>query len=314
MIIMMTMREVNLRGIDLNLLVALEALIEEANVTRAAGRAGMSQPAMSRALGRLRHLLGDQVLVRAAAGFQRTARAETLRPRLAGALAEIRGMIADEPFVPALYSGQWVIASTDHQTILLLPRLMARLSREMPRVDVRVVPLTNDARDRLLGGEIDLAFGVTETEVAPQLRRQALYRDRFVTLLRQGHPALADWSLARFAALDHVLVTIMDDGKGAMDAVLEAQGMSRRIALRLPHFVAAIGIVATSDLAVTLPFSIASRFAQEFRLAIVETPLSRPPFEVVSIWSEVVDRDPAARHLRAIVREEARQIPGVLPM
>jgi DNA-binding transcriptional LysR family regulator len=306
------MREVNLRGVDLNLLVALEALIEESNVTRAALRAGMSQPAMSRALGRLRHLLGDRLLVRGVSGLLRTARAETLRPRLAAVLSDIRGLLTEDAFDPLLHEGQWVIASTDHQTILLLPRLMARLSKEMPMVDVRIVPLGGDATDRLVAGRIDLAFAVAETAMPPQLRRQALYRDRLVTLLRQGHPALEDWSLARFVSLDHVLVTIMDDGRGAVDAVLAGLGLSRRIALRLPHFVAAIGIVATSDLVVTLPFSIANRFARDFDLAIAEPPIQRPPFEVVSVWSEVVDRDHAQRMLRAIVREEARAIPGVM--
>jgi DNA-binding transcriptional LysR family regulator len=308
------MREVNLRGVDLNLLVALDALIEEANVTRAALRAGMSQPAMSRALGRLRHLLGDQLLVRGAAGLQRTTRAEALRPRLVALLAEVRSLVSDEVFVPHLYEGQWVIASTDHQTIMLLPRLMARISREMPKVDVRVVPLAGDVYPRLLSGEIDLAFSVSETPMPLQLRRQALYRDRFVTLLRQGHPALTDWTLARFAALDHVLVTIADDGKGVLDDTLAAHGMSRRIALRLPHFMAAIGIVATSDLVVTLPFSIAGRFAGAFGLAIVDPPLARQPFEAISIWSEAVDRDPAGQRLRALTREESRLIEGVMPV
>jgi DNA-binding transcriptional LysR family regulator len=308
------MREVNLRSVDLNLLVALEALLEEANVTQAAARAGMSQPAMSRSLGRLRHMFGDKLLVRGSPGLIRTAKADALRPRLAAALDDIRGLIADDPFVPELFSGQLVIASTDHQTIMLLPRLMARLSREMPKADIRVVPLTGATNARLLAGEINLAFSVAGAPLPLQLKRQALYRDRFVTLLRQGHPALADWSLARFTVLDHVLVTIGDDGKGAMDALLEIQGLARRIALRLPHFVAAISMVAASDMIVTLPFSIADRFAVEFRLAIVETPLAAPSFEVISVWSEVTDRDPADRYLRALVSEEAPLIPGVTPI
>ena len=308
------MREVNLRSVDLNLLVALEALIEEANVTRAAVRAGMSQPAMSRALGRLRHLFGDPLLVRGVTGLQRSARADSLRPRIAVALGQIRDLIVDTPFVPETYEGQWVIASTDHQTVMLLPFLIARVSREMPKVDIRVVPLLADTNTKLLAGAIDLAFGIAEANMPPNLRRQSLYRDRFVTLLRQGHPALDHWSLSQFLTLDHMLVTINDDGKGAIDAVLDTQGLSRRIALRLPHFIAAIGIVARSDLTVTLPFSIASRFAGEFGLTIVETPVARPPFEVVSIWSEVVDRDPPARYLRAIVKQEAAKVPGGMPI
>jgi DNA-binding transcriptional LysR family regulator len=308
------MHQVNLRGVDLNLLVMLDALIRARNVTRAAEATAMSQPAMSRALARLRHLLGDPILVAGPGGLQPTSRARLLQPRLAALLEEARGVIGAESFDPLTYRGEWRIASTDHQTIMQLPLFMARLAREAPLVDVRVSAASQDVFARLAKGEIDIAFGVAETRVPRSLKRQGLYRDRFVTMLRAGHPALADWSLERFAALDHVLVTILDDGRGAMDAALEGQGLARRIALRLPHFFAAINIVSASDLVVTLPFTIAQRFAKDYRLAVIEPPLAYPPFEVISLWSEAVDHDPAGRFLRAIVREEARRIPGAMPL
>jgi DNA-binding transcriptional LysR family regulator len=308
------MHQVNLRGVDLNLLVMLEALIRERNVTRAAETVAMSQPAMSRALARLRRLLDDPILVRGPDGLQPTLRARALQPRLAALLDEARGVIGARGFDPLTHRGQWRIASTDHQTILQLPLFMARLAREAPHVDIRVSPASQNVFEQLARGEIDLAFGVAETPVPDILKRQGLYRDRFVTILRQGHPALSDWSLERFAALDHVLVTILDDGRGAMDNALGALGLSRRIALRLPHFFAAINIVAASDLVVTLPFTIAERFREEYRLAVIEPPLAYPPFEVIALWSEAVDHDPAGRFLRAIARDEARRIPGAMPL
>ncbi len=308
------MRELNLRTIDLNLLTALEALFAEAHVTNAAMRAGMSQPAMSRALGRLRRLLNDPILVRGPSGYVLTARAQGLKPRLAVLLGDVRALVTEEEFDPRTLVTVLTIASTDHQTIMLLPRLMARLSKEAPRVDVRVVPFVDSTLDRMMDGTVDLAFGVGETMLPPMFKRQALYRDRFVTLVRKGHPAAGSMSVERFVSLDHVLVTIFDDGRGAMDAVLAARGLTRRIALRLPHFFAAISIVAVSDLVVTLPMSIASRFAADYGLVILEPPIERPAFEVVSMWSEAVDRDPAARFLRGIVREEARKIEGVMPL
>src|SRR5450631_993119 len=132
------MREVNLRSIDLNLLVVLEALLAECNVTRAAKTAGMSQPAMSRALGRLRALIGDPLLARGPQGLVLTPVAANIQSRLKSVLAEIRGLVAERDFDPSKLAGTVTFAATDHQTILMLPRLMTRLSREAPRLDVRV--------------------------------------------------------------------------------------------------------------------------------------------------------------------------------
>jgi DNA-binding transcriptional LysR family regulator len=266
------MREVNLRSVDLNLLVVLAALLAEVNVTRAAAKAGMSQPAMSRALGRLRALLGDPLLVRGAAGLTLTPFARAVQPQLEAVLGDVRGLLAERQFDPAQLKGMVTLAGTDHQTIMLLPRVMRELSRQAPALDVRVTPLTPATPARMLAGTIDLGFGTLSDSGAP-LQREPLYRDRFVTLLRDNHPALDDWTLARFVGLDHVLVTINDDGRGAVDTVLDGLGLTRRIALRLPHFFAAISIVAQTDMVVTLPATIAQHFAAEFRLQILATPV-----------------------------------------
>jgi DNA-binding transcriptional LysR family regulator len=308
------MREVNLRSVDLNLLVVLATLLAEANVTRAAAKAGISQPAMSRALGRLRALLGDPLLASGAAGLTLTPFARAMQPQLEAVLGDVRGLLAERRFDPALLKGMVTFAGTDHQTIMLLPRVMRELSRQAPGLDVRVRPLTPATPALMLAGNVDLGFGIAETGTGTPLLREPLYQDRFVTLLRENHPALGDWTLARFVGLDHVLVTINDDGRGAVDAVLDGMGLTRRIALRLPHFFAAISIVAQTDMVVTLPATIARHFAAEFRLQILATPVDRPPFTVVSFWPPALDADPASRWLRALVRAEAAQMPGALPI
>jgi DNA-binding transcriptional LysR family regulator len=307
------MREVNLRGLDLNLMVLLDHLIEHRNVTHAAAVANMSQPAMSRALGRLRALLGDPVLVRAANGLVPTPRALALRPALRRALAEIQGIVAPVAFDPATWRGQVTIAATDHQTIMLLPHLMARLSRGAPGLDVKVVPFLSAMRDELRAGRIDLAFGVAEVEPGSGLRQEGLYRDTFVTLMRGGHPAAEDWTLERFVGLDHVLVTVLGDGRGVLDEDLAHLGRERRIALRLPHFYAAMAVVARSDLVVTLPRSMALRFKESFGLVALDPPLARPPFTITAIWPEVLDADPGTMWLRRVVREEASRVENVMP-
>jgi DNA-binding transcriptional LysR family regulator len=303
---MQIMREVNLRSIDVNLLVVLEGLLDHAHVTLAAERLGMSQPAVSRALGRLRALLKDPLLVRSAEGLALTPRARALRAPLKIILSGIKTLVTSERFDPATARGTLTIAATDHMSILLLPRLMASLFREAPLLDMRVVSFRPETMVDAAQGRIDIIIGVEENPRQGAFHSEALFTDHFVTLVRKGHPAAKDWGLDRFLTLDHVLVTIFGDGQGAIDDVLERAGLSRRIALRLPHFIAAMNIVSTSDLVVTIPASIARRYAKDLRLQLLEPPVDRPPFTVVSIWSEVVHADPAHAFLRQKIREAAK--------
>ncbi|MGJ3265055.1 MAG: LysR family transcriptional regulator [Salinarimonas sp.] len=305
------MRETNLRGIDLNLLVLLDHLIAERNVTRAAAAANLSQPAMSRALGRLRALLGDPVLVRGTDGLVPTARALALQPALKRTLADVHDLLAPEVFDPAAWRGRVTISATDHQTIILLPDVIARLAREAPGVDVDVTPLRARELDALRDGRTHLSFGVVEATLPPGLRRRVLYEDRFVTVMRRDHPAAAGaWTAADYAGLDHVLVTVLGEGRGFLDDQLARLGLERRLALRLPHFYAAMEVVARSDRVVTLPYTLAARFAPGLGLVVREPPVDEARFTPTLIWSEVHDADPAMRWLRELITEEAARTPG----
>ncbi len=304
------MRQVNLRAVDLNLLVLLDLLIEHRSVTTAAVAANMSQPAMSRALGRLRGLLGDPLLARGSQGLVPTPAALALQPALKRMLGDAAYLVARRRFDPAAWRGQVDIAATDHQTILLLPSLMRRISREAPLLNVRVIPFLARMLDELRDGRLSLSFGIVEQPLPSGLRREALHEDCFVTVMRARHPALKDWSLGRFVGLEHVLVTVLGEGHGAMDELLRQRGLARRVALRLPHFYAAMAVVAESDLVVTLPRSIALRHAAALGLVAVEPPLAPAPFITTVIWPEVLDADPGNIWLRTLVRDEARRIAG----
>lgn len=305
------MHEVKLRGVDLNLLTVLGALLRTASVTRAAAELGMSQPAVSRALGRLRALLNDPLLARGPGGLTPTPRALALAPRVQALLGEAQALIAGAPFDPARLEAVMRVAATDHQTLLLLPRLMPRLAARAPGLGLRVVPMTGQTGEELAAGRLDLAFAVAQDGLAGSLRQRALYRDRFVTVLRQGHPALMDWSLARFCALDHILVSVTGGGLGATDRALAARGLSRRVALWLPHFHAALRMVAETEMTVTLPRSLALDQAEALGLVLVEPPLETERFTIAALWPEALDADAAHRWLRAQVMEAAREIPGV---
>lgn len=305
------MRETNLRGIDLNLLVLLDRLIAERNVTRAAAAANLSQPAMSRALGRLRALLDDPILVRGADGLVPTARAQALQPTLARLLADVRDLLAPETFDPAAWRARVTISATDHQTIILLPAVIARLAREAPGLDLDVVPLRARELDALRDGRAHLSFGVAEVALPPGLRSRTLYEDRFVTVLRRDHPAAGRaWTAADYAALDHVLVTVLGEGRGFLDDQLAQLGLSRRLALRMPHFYAAMEVVARSDRVVTLPQTLAARFAPGLGLVAREPPVAVTAFTPTLIWPDVHDADPAMRWLREVIAEEAAGTPG----
>ncbi|WP_043539026.1 LysR family transcriptional regulator [Salinarimonas rosea] len=306
------MRETNLRGIDLNLLVLLDHLLAARNVTRAAAAANLSQPAMSRALGRLRALLGDPILVRGADGLVPTARALALQPALARTLADVRDLLAPEAFVPAQWQARVVISATDHQTIILLPEVIARLSEQAPHVDLDVVPLRAGTLADLRDGRVHLSFGVAEAP-QPGLCSRVLYRDRFVVLTRRGHPVGDTWTIEDYAGLDHVLVTVLGDGRGFLDEALARRGLRRRVALRLPHFYAAMEVVARTDHVVTLPRTLAMRHAPALGLVVRDPPLDERAFTPTLLWPAALDTDPAMRWLRDLVSQEAARLPHAEP-
>lgn len=310
------MREVDLRGIDLNLLVLLDALIEHRNVTRAAERMHMSQPAMSRALGRLRKLLNDPILVRGGDGLVATPRAIALQLELKRLLNEISHLVSDVPFSPERLTGCVTLAATDHTSVVLLPKIMTRLSQAAPQLDVKVIPLFNIAEDHLHDGSVDLAFGVSQTPLPATLCQEPLYEDSYITLMRRGHPA-GECSSPRkplkmkaeqFASLNHVLVTAVGDSRGFVDTALDELGLQRRVVLQLPSFITALAVVAESDFVVTLPASIAGRYAVHNDLVAIAPPIDYPVVVHTSIWSGVRDADLANQWLRQLVREAARQI------
>ena len=305
---MIAMREVDLRGIDLNLLVLLDALIEHHNVTRAADRMQMSQPAMSRALGRLRKLLNDPILVRGGEGLRPTPRAIALHPQLKQLLHDITHLVSDTPFSPEDLTGCITLAATDHTTIVLLPKLITAIAQTAPQLEVKVIPLFNLGADSLHDGRVDLAFGVSQTPLPSHICQEPLYEDAYITLMRRQHPAAQHLSIETFAALNHVQVSAAGNSRGsAVDTALETLSLHRRVVLQLPSFITALAVVAESDFIVTLPSAIAERYSDQYDLVAIETPVHCPPITHISIWSEVRDADPAHQWLRHLVRDASIQ-------
>jgi DNA-binding transcriptional LysR family regulator len=296
----------NLASIDLNLLVALDALLAERSVTRAAQRIGLSQPAASRALGRLRALLGDRLLVRAGGGLVPTPRAAALREPLGRALADVRGLLAPPSFDPTTAQGTIRLWALDLESATVVPSLLARIERLSPGLDIDIRPRLGDPFAALQEGTVDLAVGVF-LEAPAGFRRQKLYDDDFVCLVRRGHPiAKAGLTVERYVEQRHAMVVISGSGRGPVDEMLARRGLARRIALRLPHFLAAPMIVAESDLVITLPRRLGHRFAALSPVVLLEAPLPLPGFAVSQLWHERHQDDPRHSWLRREIAAAAR--------
>lgn len=305
------MREPNLAGVDLNLLPALEALLRRRNVTHAANDVGLSQPAMSRALGRLRDLLGDPLLVRAGGGFALTPRARELEPRLAAALGNVQSVFREPVFDPAQVQRTIRIACTDSQTILLAPGVMARLAREAPGIDLRMEPYGTNVIARMESGDLDLAFALTSTPLPPGAQSEPIAPDSLCIALRRGHPAARrKWTMADYAKVDHVGISILGDGSSEMDALLAAAGVSRRIALVTPHFYAALEAVAATDLVTTISRTFARRFAKPLDLVLLQPPFKEVDMQIALVWSHVRASDPLLAWVRSVIASVARDVHG----
>jgi len=305
------MREVNLSGVDLNLLPVLDALLRRRNVTRAAEDVGLSQPAMSRALARLRDVLGDPLLVRGRGGLVTTPRAQALAPKLEEVLAGLKGLYVTPTFDPQAIRRTVRLAATDAYTVLLAPVVQRRLEREAAGVTVRVEPVTPEIVAQVENGHVDLTFGVANLPLPPGARSEPLGRDRLAVVMRRGHPtANRAFRLEDYAAFDHVGVTMLGDGQSDIDAILAAHGVSRRLALTTPHFTAALATVARTDLVTTLSRAFAQAFVSQFDLRLADPPFAQSQIEMTMIWNGLRGGDPFLDWFRGVIRDAAAEVYG----
>jgi DNA-binding transcriptional LysR family regulator len=314
-----------LASVDLNLMVAFDALARERSVTQAARRVGITQSAMSHALRRLRDLLGDELLVRGRSGMVLTPRAESLAVPVRSGLVTL-GRALSEParFEPASARRAFCLASPDLFDVLVVPPLLERIRAEAPGIDIRVIPIDErQLGSQLETGEVDVAIipriDRAEDEQAegdaPRLLRKKLLHDRFACVIRADHPVLggkrgrrapAPLSLESYAALSHVLVSPSGEGPGLVDRALEKHGLKRRVALKIPHFYAGLAIVAKSDLILTAPAALARLIPGDLPVVALRPPLRLPGHSINLTWHERFSKDEGHSWLRRLVTEVAR--------
>ncbi|MQA22464.1 LysR family transcriptional regulator [Rugamonas sp. FT103W] len=291
--VIVNMHQVDLSTVDLNLLKLFEALVRERSVTQAGLRLGLSQPAASRALGRLRTMLGDRLVVRGKLGLELTPRGEALAGPVAKLLDDARGIVSPAVFDPASATGRITIAAHDHLSLMVLAGLMARFERHAPALSLHIAQPVGDNVRLIEQGGADLALGIFDA-LPGSLHRRSLYTDSLVCVVRSGHPVVAEGlGLERYVSLRHIAVTISGVGESAVDVALSAQGLTRHVALRVPHFLAGAMLVADSDMILTLPSRLARLLAERLPLALLDLPLQVAPLSPAMIWHERFHRDPA---------------------
>jgi DNA-binding transcriptional LysR family regulator len=303
-----------LEGIDLNLLLALHALLEERHVTRAAARLGITQSAMSRALSRLRVVLGDPLFIRTAGGMVATARAQELAEPLARGLTQVEAAIARRPsFDPKTAKRLFRIGVFDYGEMVVMPPLLAKVSVVAPNIELASVALTGEPLRALEEGKLDLAIGLPSHAARnlgiamtewPGIYAQHLFDDRFVCLVREGHPTVKrTLSLEAYAAQGHVVISPFGRPGSFVDRLLADKGLRRKIVVNVSNFVSGPLLVASSDLLVTVPERVAKTFAPAFELRVLECPLEIAALRMHQMWHERHQHDPAHAWLRTVVAE-----------
>jgi DNA-binding transcriptional LysR family regulator len=297
------LNEINLSRIDLNLLVLFEVVLEEGHVGRAAERLSLSPSAVSHGLGRLRRLLNDPLFLRTPKGVVPTARATELSAPVADILARVRSVVSTaEPFDAATSARRFTIGAPDGVSAVLLPPLLAALRRLAPRIDIGVrqlLPLqggrpTERAWEAALADlesrAIDIAV-VPLDNVPARFAKRTLYEEDFVVATRAGHPFAGDPSLDRYCAMQHLVVSLTGDTHGFVDEALAKQGRARRVALTVPNFAMALGLIAETDLLAALPRRLVAMQGARFGAVGTAAPLSLRRFQIRAIVPKVALMD-----------------------
>jgi DNA-binding transcriptional LysR family regulator len=294
---------------DFNLLVTLDVLLAEGNVTRAAKRLRLSSSAMSRALARLRETTGDPLLVRAGRSLVPTPRALDLRERVSQLVQDGEAVLRPaEGLNLKQIERIFTLRTSEGFVENFGPALIARVGEEAPGVRLRFVQKPNKDSAPLRDGTVDLETGVVEKTTAPELRVQVLFRDRYIGVVRKGHPlSRGKITPSRYAAGRHICVSREGLDRGPIDEALKPLGLERKIATIVGGFSTALGLARASDLIATVPERHTGNLCAGMHS--FPLPVSVPEFTVSLLWHPRLDADQAHRWLRGLVREICAVIP-----
>ena len=323
------MPEIHFSALDLNLLRVFDALAEEGSVTRAGVRISLTQSAVSHALGRLRHVLDDELFVRGPDGMRPTARALEIAPRLRQGLDQLQHALTPAAFVPAETQRRFTIAASAYVTTTLMPRAVSLVRRDAPNAEIRLRPVSPTIGEDLQTGRIDVAIGGFGAP-APRFEKEVLFQETTVWALRKDHPAARAESLTLKALADipHVILAGADedraidgrvsegglerlviwDDAAALDKALSERGWRRTIGLTTQDAVSALAIASRTDMAALAPRRLALTFAGPLGLKLFEPPYRSPPAPIEALWRHDLSQSPPIEWLRGRLREAAAQL------
>lgn len=311
MLYILHMHEVNVSNIDLNLLKALDALLDTQSVTKAAELSNLSQPAMSRALNRLQHVVKDPLLVRSGRGMVLTPRGESLRIPVRDALAQVSMVFKPQVFDPSKAQDRFRIMAPDYVAQMIMPTVLGQVFKLAPKIQIDMENLSATGISDLCEGEMSLGFGVVDDgPTLYNVAAQALFDDRQVCLMRKEHPLLdGGITLENYAASSHALLSITGRGGGRIDDVLKERGLTRKIALRLTQFMTISAVIAPTDLIITVPELLARKVMTDaLHMAPLPKEIQTPSFTVSQIWHERYTQDPAHQWLRRLIKSACREL------
>jgi DNA-binding transcriptional LysR family regulator len=306
---MFVMRDTHLRNVDLNLLRAIQPLLEERHVSRAAKRSFLSQPAMSRALTRLREMFGDPLLVRSNGAYERTPRGERVLREIEMIMRRLEAIVHDQEFVPAQSREHFRVAMTDHGSTILLPNLLERMRKDAPHCELVLSAVGPQTFDDVGAGRIDL--NICAEEVPPVLENEIIFELDFLCLVGSRQQiANRRLTLKQYLQLPHVMILTGDGHQAMVDRPLAQLGLKRRIALRIPFFIPAVLAIARTDLVLTVPRTLA-RMTTSRRLGglrVLEPPRELKPFPYFMSWHPRLTNEAAHVWLREQLRAAAQNI------
>lgn len=292
--------------IDLNLLRIFDALVRTRNVTRAGDLVGLSQPAVSAALNKLRGLTGDPLFVRTPKGMEPTPRAVRMADPVQLILEVVRrDVFLQEEFDPKTSNRTFSLSLTDIGEMVFLPKLIRRLHAEAPNVMLHSVSMLPARLDEAMtAGEVDLAVGYFPDINKASFYQQHLFTHSFACLVRRDHPSIGDsLSMAQFLEATHVVIRAEGRSQEIFERYLEEQKIERRIGLIIPHFMSIPHLLPESDMIATVPYSCARAFSKLGSLRMLELPLKAPRFDLKQHWHARLHRDPANQWLRKMLYE-----------
>lgn len=297
---------------DLNLLVTLDALLQESSVTGAARRLGLSTPAVSHALARLRQRFDDPLLVRAGRTMVLTPRAEAMRAKVRDTIALASQVYASpEEFSPDRLDTTYNILASDYVHLILGEQLDAYLNDQAPLLNLRFQPNSVDDVEQLRSGEADLAIGIYG-KLPPEMKVRALITDTFVCVVRSEHPDIQDTlTLEQYLMLSHIQIAPRGRPGGYVDDLLAKQGQSRRVARAIPYFTVAMRRVAQSNLILTAPERLVWQLSSEFNVKVLSPPLPLQAYTLSMLWHPRFDGDTAHQWLRNSWYEVATSMDGL---